>query len=358
MITTMPRTTPHRRPPFRASTARPSTPHVFSRMAPVKTSPVYHTYWRFAAERQAILLRRVRGAPGPWTADAILQRHKFTNAYRAADRVSQYLIAKVIYQGSDQADELVFRTLLFKLFNKIETWQLLQDCLGELTWKRFDASLYAAVLSRARAEGTRIYSPAYIMPSARSAFGSAEKHRNHLALIEHMMRDKVVSRITKSPNLGGVYEVLRSYPSLGPFLAFQLSIDLNYTPLIDFDEMSFVVPGPGARDGITKCFSARGGLSEVDLIKLVADRQDAEFQDRGLQFECLAHRRLQLIDCQNLFCEVDKYARVAHPEIGGISGRTRIKQVFQPKLEPLTLWFPPKWNVNEALSKQLNRAPV
>src|SRR5258707_9985183 len=40
-------------------------------------------------------------------------------------------------------------------------------------------------------------------------------------------------------------------------------------------------------------------------------------------------RRLQLIDCQNLFCEVDKYARVAHPNIAGRTGRTRIKQKFR-----------------------------
>lgn len=351
----MPRAKPQTRLSRRASPARPSTPYVFSRLTPVQTTPVYDTYWRFAAERQAVLLRRARGAPAPWTMDAVLRHHKFTNAYRAADRVSQFLIAKVIYQGPDQADEVVFRTLLFKLFNKIETWHLLRERLGELSWKRFDSSRYASVLSRARAAGTSIYSPAYIMPSARSAFGCPEKHRNHLALIEHMMRDRVANRISKAASLGDVYVTLRSYPSLGPFLAFQLAIDLNYSPLIDFDEMSFVVPGPGARDGITKCFSARGGLSEVDLIKLVADRQDAEFEKRGLLFEYLAHRRLQLIDCQNLFCEVDKYARVVHPEVQGISGRTRIKQVFRARPEPLTLWFPPKWNVNEALSKQLRR---
>lgn len=351
----MPRVKPQPRLFGNASSARPSAPTVFSRLTPVQTTAVYDTYWRFAAERQAVLLRRARGAPAPWTKDAVLQRHKFTNAYRAADRVSQFLIAKVIYQGPEQADEVVFRILLFKLFNKIETWQLLQERVGELSWKGFDAARYADVLSRARATGTRIYSPAYIMPSARSAFGSAEKHRNHLALIELMMRDRVATRISKAASLGDVYSTLRSYPSLGPFLAFQLAIDLNYSPLTDFDEMSFVVPGPGARDGIAKCFSASGGLSEVDLIKLVADRQDVEFESRGLRFERLAHRRLQLIDCQNLFCEVDKYARVTHPEVQGISGRTRIKQVFQARPNPVTLWFPPKWNVNEALSKQLRR---
>jgi hypothetical protein len=352
----MPRVPTKSRRPMPESAKRPSPPYVFSRLSPVETTAVYESYWRFAAERQAILMRRARGAPLPWTNDPVLLRHKFTNAYRAADRVSQFLIAQVIYGGDDQAEEIVFRILLFKLFNKIETWHLLQRHLGALTWKGFDAARYASVLTRARTTGIRIYSAAYIMPSGRSAFGSAEKHRNHLALINHMMKDGIVSRLTGASSLGAVYESLRSYPTLGPFLAFQLTIDLNYSPVMNFDEMTFVVPGPGARDGIAKCFSSRGGLSEVDLIKLVADRQDHEFEQRGLRFERLGDRRLQLIDCQNLFCEVDKYARVIHPTVMGLSGRTRIKQVFQARSEPLALWFPPKWSINELLSKQIQRS--
>ena len=60
---------------------------------------------------------------GPRT--PLLDRHKFTNAYRASDRVSQYLIRFVIYQGDQTPEEIFFRTILFKLFNKIETWELL-----------------------------------------------------------------------------------------------------------------------------------------------------------------------------------------------------------------------------------------
>ncbi|MCE9620182.1 MAG: hypothetical protein K8R92_09770 [Planctomycetes bacterium] len=351
----MPRATTKIRNRKPASTMRTAPPYVFSRLSPVNTTPVYESYWRFAAERQAILMRRARGTLSPWTNDPVLLRHKFTNAYRAADRVSQFLIAQVIYRGSDRAEEVVFRILLFKLFNKIETWHLLQRHLGELAWKGFNPTRYASVLTRARTTGLRIYSGAYIMPSGRSTFGSAEKHRNHLALINYMMKDGIVNRVTSASSLGAVYEALRSYPTLGPFLAFQLAIDLNYSPVMDFDEMTFVVPGPGARDGIAKCFGSRGGLSEVDLIKLVADRQDHEFEQRGLQFERLGDRRLQLIDCQNLFCEVDKYARVIHPKVIGLTGRTRIKQVFQARPEPLALWFPPKWKINDLLSKQLRR---
>src|SRR5436309_12965426 len=71
----------------------------------LRTGECFEVYWRFAAERQRIFHQRAAGAPPPWTADPVLSRHKFTNVYRAADRVSQYLIRNVICHGSQDADE-------------------------------------------------------------------------------------------------------------------------------------------------------------------------------------------------------------------------------------------------------------
>ena len=153
-----------------------------------------------------------------------------------------------------------------------------------------------------------------------------------------------------------VFDLLRSYPMIGDFLAYQYATDINYSELTDFSEMSFVVPGPGARDGLQKCFSDPGGFSEVDLIRLVADRQEDEFKRLGLNFQDLWGRKLQLIDCQNLFCEVDKYARVAHPEIIGISGRSRIKQKFRALEKRIQFFYPPKWEINQKVSNTMERA--
>src|SRR5450759_849510 len=102
-------------------------------------------------------------------------------------------------------------------------------------------------------------------------------------------------------------------------------------------------PGPGARDGISKCFRSLGGLNEAEIIRLVAQRQGEEFARVGEHFPSLWGRPLQLVDCQSLFCEVDKYARVFHPEVHGLSGRERIKQTFRPAGTRIRYWFPPKW---------------
>jgi hypothetical protein len=109
------------------------------------------------------------------------------------------------------------------------------------------------------------------------------------------------------------------------------------------------MPGPGALDGIRKCFVDRGGLNEPEIIKFMAESQESEFERLGLNFRSLWGRPLQLIDCQNLFCEVDKYSRVRHPEISGISGRLRIKQKYNQNRKAIDYWYPPKWKINDLI---------
>ena len=317
-----------------------------SRLSPAKPTIVYDTYWRFAVERQEVFFRRLGGSPPPWTHDSILARFKFTNAYRASDRVSQYLIRNVIYGGSQSLEEVFFRILLFKIFNRIETWELLKAAIGEIEYSSYSFDTYDRVLSQALAAGRPIYSAAYIMPSAGRVFGYTQKHRNHLRLIEGMMEDEAPQRIAGARTMRDTFGLLRSYPSIGDFLAYQFVTDLNYSEVTDFSEMEFVAPGPGALDGIRKCFSDLGGLTEADLIRVVTERQEDEFERLGLRFRDLWGRRLQLIDCQNLFCEVSKYARVKHPDFKGVSDRSRIKQVFRPTAEPVKYWYPPKWGIN------------
>jgi len=320
-------------------------------LAPAKVSEIYESYWRFAAERQAMFFRRIRDEPRPWTDNPVLAIYKFTNAYRASDRVSQYLIRHVIYRDDlpKSPGEIFFRILLFKLFNKIETWDILERALGPITFEDYRFSAYDTVLAEAKRNGQRIYSAAYIMPPGGRAFGRSSKHQNHLLLLEHMMTDRLAERLAQARTMQEGFETLRTYPTIGEFLAYQFITDINYSELTDFSEMDFVVPGPGARDGLRKCFIDPGGLNEPELIRLVADLQEQEFERLGLDFQSLWGRRLQLIDCQNLFCEVDKYSRVTHPHIVGKTGRVRIKQRFEPTSEAIELFYPPKWKLNDKI---------
>ena len=61
----------------------------------------YQYYFYFIQERMNIFWKRYEGKNSGLTTDKILSKHKFTNVYRAQDRVSQYLISKVIYNQTE-----------------------------------------------------------------------------------------------------------------------------------------------------------------------------------------------------------------------------------------------------------------
>lgn len=322
-----------------------------------KPTRVFDTYWKFAVERQAIFLRRYAGLSEPWTEDSVLRNYRFTNVYRATDRVSQFLIGEVQSNRSRSQvfSEVFFRTILFKIFNRIGTWQALERRVGELqSHHLFDGKICAA-LNLAFANGEKLYSAAYIMPPPN--FGKLRKHENHLALLDQMMRDGLPGTIAGSNSLRDVYDAFLSYPGIGPFLAFQYAIDINYSDAMSHMESDFVVAGPGARDGIAKCFENARDFSPEHLIHWTVDRQEGEFLRLALDFPGLFGRSLQLIDCQNLFCEISKYARVVHPDVVGTAGRTRIKQRYAAAKSPLpSLHFPKRWGITDVPAHEHARA--
>ena len=53
----------------------------------------------------------------------------------------------------NSVDEIVFRILLFKLFNKIETWERLERALGPISFADYRFDRYDKILTKAMAEG-------------------------------------------------------------------------------------------------------------------------------------------------------------------------------------------------------------
>lgn len=323
---------------------------------PLIPTDVFAAYWIFAVRRQQVYFDRIAGIPPPWGSDAIIQNYRFTNCYRASDRVSQYLIRNVIYPAdlaeAFNAEDWVFRILLFKAFNRISTWQLLEKSIGEITWRRYDFTKYADCLEEAMGRGESIFSAAYIMPSGKSAFGYQRKHRNFLRLIELFIQDGTVTRFSECRSLKDLFRVVQDRPLLGPFLGYQYAVDLNYWSELCFDEGDFVVAGPGAADGIAKCFHNANAIPAENIIMLMYERQQQEFDRLGMRFTTLWGRVLQPVDCQNLFCELGKYARIAYPEIHGTTRRKRIKQIYRgadAQVLPPPV-FPPRWELDTRIA--------
>ena len=310
-----------------------------------KRQEIYDLYWYFAWERQNIFWKKLNGEEAPWTDDYILQQYKFCNSYRVNDRVSQYLLKNVIYNGNIYEDEdMLFRIILFKLFNKEATWELLVNEFGNITLKEFNFEIYSKVLNEATLKGVKIYNDAYIS-CANKAFGYDRKHDNHLALLNKMFNeDKIAGKIKSCKTMKEAFDIIKSYPLIGNFMAYQLVTDINYSEVVDWREDEFTVAGPGSLRGIKKCFIDIGDMSNEDIIRYMYEHQDEEFKRLNLDFKRIGDRPLQLIDCQNIFCELDKYCREKVPELK--SNRTKIKKKYVSKKEKIEYMYPPKWGVN------------
>jgi hypothetical protein len=320
--------------PFRVASTRP-TPR----------AGIYELYWQFASRRQAAFERRQSGAPQPWTDDPILQAYKFCNVYRAADRVSQYLIRHVIYEsGGGSAPDRIFQIVAFRTFSNIATWDGVEEILGRPpTLEDLSSDAFTRALDAVKRRNGRLYTGAFIL-CANKAFGHSDKHHNHVALFKHMFLERqLAARAFATNALEGLVRELASFPLMGPFMSYQIAIDLNYSELVNFDEDDYTQAGPGAIRGLKKAFMDFGDFTPADTIRWMVDRQEAEFARLELPFRGLFGRRLHAIDCQGLFCELDKYCREAAPQL--VSNRSRIKARFAPRSDVLDLFFPPKWGL-------------
>jgi len=319
---------------------------------------VYEIYWYFAAERHRILQRRLAGDPPPWTSDPILREFKFTNTFRAADRVSQYMIRDVCYHGEPcTPTDRLFQITAFRTFSRPATWEAVRGYLGRYpVLEDLASGAFTAALEHARALNGGLYTAAFIL-CATNAYGQLAKHLNHVELWRHMfLQDRLGGKLAAAGSLREVYDLLRAYPLMGDFMSYQTAIDIGYSDLAPFGEDGFTVAGPGALRGVRKVFESTGSYTPADVVAWMADHQEDEFARLGLDFGGLWGRPLQLIDCQGLFCETDKYCREAVP--GLASARTRIKARFTASPEPLRLFFPPKWGINErAAATQIPAAP-
>lgn len=316
------------------------------RTAPTKRPEVFDLYWTFASRRHAAFDARLSGEAWPWSSDPILQTFKFCNVFRALDRVSQYLIGEVAYGADTMTTPLdrVFQLVAFRTFSKINTWREVSAILGGAPrLEHLRSGAFEQALEDVKTRTGGLYTGAFIL-CATKAFGFDEKHRNHAALFRHMFIDNALAeRAMDAPSLEALVALLESFPLMGPFMAYQTAIDLNYSDLFSFDENDYVQAGPGALRGLRKAFVSLGDYSSSDAIRWMTEHQGDEFARLGLSFNGLFGRPLHAIDCQGLFCELDKYCREAFPELR--SARTRIKARYKPSSEAMPIYLPPKWRL-------------
>lgn len=313
-------------------------------------SSVEYVLAYFIRERMDIFWARLAHTNPPFSDDPIFKQYKFTNVYRATDRVSQYLIRNIQYNHDWNEEDLIFRTLLFKLFNLSSTWDTLLEVLGyEPDYADFELDLYCKVFDIVQAKVPVLYNNAYMM-NGKMKYGHKQKHHSHMALLKEILTADFIHQAVKCQSLTELHQLLLSQYNIGEFLAYQFAIDLNYTPIWQFDESSLYVATVGSKRGIDKLFNGNKPRSGYpSIIRFYTEHQNKLLiaHDLDAGWVNLFGRRLQAIDMQNCFCELDKYLRAFKPDIKVSTAYQpiRIKTTYKRKTEPYTLFFPPWWGL-------------
>ncbi|KAJ7845507.1 hypothetical protein B0H14DRAFT_3139037 [Mycena olivaceomarginata] len=235
---------------------------------------VFDTLWHWVVERKAIDDQRRESKQPP-----ILSEYKFCNLYRVLDRTSQFAITAVIEKGSQDPTELLFRILLFNSFNRIGTWKLLEEAFGDkLEYATFDPAQYDEVLTAAVMRGEALFTGAYIKILLPVGGDRRASHVRQLELLQTLM-DELPAILARPKSAMDVFYNIAAHPGMGPFMTFQLMIILSYSPLLDLAPNDFVVPGPGARSGLTKMFGKSLSVARRRVPEgchLAVDGDDAE----------------------------------------------------------------------------------
>ena len=319
----------------------------------------YYLYW--IDERMKIFWNRMdnKNLP-PYTKNEILAENKFTNVYRSLDRVSQHLINQVIYtEDTTSPDDTFMRIILFKHFNKIETWEYLESELGKIGFNT-DLNDIIDLLDERVKRGNSIYNPAFMLTAAfmrkeatmqmNGLKKGDSKHFSYLKIFEKELFERgKMENIKKSNSLKELYSNISSVMSMGPFLSMQYAIDFNYSELFDFDENEFIIAGPGAINGINRTFDFDGKPFYEEVIHWVKDNFEDLCKDYGYEPNLLPGRKPALIDLQNCFCETDKMLRVmgksGSKEVSGTRMKSKFKAEKSFEKPKINYKLPPKWNV-------------
>lgn len=316
----------------------------------------WYLYW--ICERMNIFWRKYKGEPAPWTEDEILNNFKFTNVYRCLDRVSQYLIRRVIYNGKQyEPEDMFFRILLFKHFNKCETWDLLEKEFGDITYETGFENI-AKFLDEKIKEGVSIYGDAYIIgcffyPFPEYAYiKHLSKHRAHFRIWDdEIFQNGHLYDFLEAQSLEDLYTTFRKMRIHGDFTAQQFAIDMNYSPLFNFSENDFVITGPGSLKGISWIFDGAKtkGFDNVGAIHWISEHFEEKMyefcKETGMKWNPLPWEQVPtLTNLQNTLCECSKFAKGLEMNFSNGKKSERIKHTYKPTRTNIKFVFPPKWN--------------
>lgn len=242
-------------------------------------------FFEFVQERQNIYIKKeILKQEPPYTDDPIFQKYHFCNVFREQDAGTKV----VINLKSDNDLELLANIYLYRQFNRRDHFKR----IGWININTYDRQTLRDHIVAVKETG----------PIFRGAYMTSWTFSYILDGLEYIINNNFNLKDCNSPE--EVYKKLQKIKCVGPFLAYQIFLDLSYfgERFHKWDGNDFVKIGPGSKPPVAEMLG-------IDL-KDLSDQQCEDYmvylrdiQDKYLTID----KRLDLSDIEMTLCEVRKY---------------------------------------------------
>jgi hypothetical protein len=268
-------------------------------------------YFKTARERERIRRLREAGNPFPWSTDPVLTGFRFCNVRREDDRTTVWFREELRDPLRDNFKAVLLATVAFRIFNLIETGEVLAPMLLRGEWD-------SERVIKEMAGRKKIVTGAHMV---HSPWGYT-KLPGCCRMVELFLESG--EDLHGVSTLEEAWTRLVKVPFLGPFTAYEIVSDLRWTCVLEHatDINSWANPGPGCQRGLSHLTG-----EPVDMKKAARERYI------GLMRQLLKRSRAksnwphewpawEMREVEHWLCEFDKYCR------GLVGGR--LKRRFKP----------------------------
>lgn len=267
-------------------------------------------FWYWINARHAIYLKRLQGAPPPWTDDPILQEYRFTNPFRENDTTTVWIRENLREPYADS----VYLWFLMALARHINWPPTLKEIMAntDLPAKWRPKEVYN-IMKKRKDAGQKVYTSAYVL-SATAAAGDKLRYTTEIVL-DNLWKNVLPTKLCGT--IEGATTYLQKFYGTGSFLAGQITTDLIYTRyLCDApDKFSWAAPGPGSMRGLNRIFKRPIDWHIPQAQAIAEMRALTELANSGTVLESHVPLPILISDIQNCLCDgADKYNRVLNNE--------------------------------------------
>lgn len=269
-------------------------------------------YLHYIVERQNVLKKRQQGLPYPWTNDEIIKNNSFTNNHRFNDRYSIYVLNNIINDDTTSLADRIYKSLLSRIYNSQGFCELVNISNPDF-WNERVVAENVRKLENSEVKDGQIYTKAYRIIQPKVCYKKLypnNHHKSHGLLYINDLRKKhgeSIVNLFKSFNAKQCYEWIHSnVRGAGPFIAYQMYVDISYFKEIPFSDRLFVVSGPGCERGFTYLYKDWNGLNKEEILWWHRNHFEEELKkvygygyDKLFDNEPEENRYFDLQECEN-----------------------------------------------------------